>query len=177
MQCNAELNVHWKQTEITLKVYLHKHSWQPPDFQLLINILENTKKCVTLYKWLGIDYLYPWDWMWCFHDPPQLTSTSLELTASLCRRWKTQDLDYLSHLCRQKKKTNKTPMPKKQPKPQKTRMQIRVGKYAQRKSKNIDQNFHLKHWLDPHSGVKPSLTTAHEKNKRGSQIYLWPFKC
>lgn len=59
MQCNTELNVHWEQGEITLKVHLHKYSWQPPDFPQLINILENTKKCVTLYKWLEIGNLYP----------------------------------------------------------------------------------------------------------------------
>lgn len=63
MQCKAELNIHWEniQREITLKVHLHKYSWQPPDFPLLINILENTKKCVALYKQLEINNFYLWD--------------------------------------------------------------------------------------------------------------------
>lgn len=116
MQCNAELNVHWEQREIMLKVHLHKYSWQPPDFPLLINFLENTKKCVTLYKWLEIDNLYPWDWMWCSCGPlADMGFTSLGTTVSLCRRWKIQDLDYFFQLCRQKnpqsntEKTTKAP--------------------------------------------------------------------
>lgn len=122
LQCNAELNVHWEQREITLKVHSHKYSWLPPDrLCLLINILENIKKCVTLYKWLEIYILQPWSWTQYF--PASSGSQALQSLQMLVSQ-KMKDLDYVFHLFSKKQNTGG--------KKKQTRMRIMKDKDAQR---------------------------------------------